>query len=76
MSLQKLEYEKLFAPLNFQVEYLYVFNDWFLKDKYKDTLEYIEMMDCRFSLMRSLLISWDYRSIRNGKTIYRKMVFK
>lgn len=45
---KKLEYEKLFAPLNFQVEYLYVFNDWFLKDKYKDTLEYIEMMDCQF----------------------------
>lgn len=45
---KKLEYEKLFTPLDYQVEYLYVFNDWFLKDKYKDTLVYIEMMDCRF----------------------------
>ncbi len=45
---KKIEYEKLFAPLNFQVEYLYVFNDWFLKDKYRDTLEYIEMTGCRF----------------------------
>lgn len=45
---KRLEYEKLFTPLNFRVEYLYVFNDWFLKEKYRDTLEYIEMMNCRF----------------------------
>lgn len=45
---KKMEYEKLFSPLNFEVEYLYVFNDWFLKDKYRDTLEYIEMMGCMY----------------------------
>lgn len=45
---KKIEYEKLFSPLNFKVEYLYVFNNWFLQDKYRDTLEYIEMMGCRY----------------------------
>ena len=45
---KKMEYEKLFSPLNFEVEYLYVFNNWFLKDKYRDTLEYIKMMGCRY----------------------------
>ena len=45
---KKLEYEKLFAPINFRVEYLYVFNNWFLQYKYKDTLEYITMMGCKF----------------------------
>lgn len=45
---KKLEYTKLFNPLGYHVEYLYVFNDWFKKRKYKDTLEYIEMMTCKF----------------------------
>lgn len=45
---KKMEYEKLFSTLYFKVEYLYVFNDWFRKDKYKDTLNYIEMMGCRY----------------------------
>lgn len=45
---KKLEYEKLFSPLGYEVEYLYVFNEWFHKEKYRDTLEYIEMMECRY----------------------------
>lgn len=45
---KKLEYEKLFTPIDYSVEYLYVFNDWFRKKKYRDTLEYIEQMGCRY----------------------------
>ena len=45
---KKWEYEKLFSPLNFEVEFLYVFNDWFLDERYRDTLEYIEDMGCHY----------------------------
>ncbi len=45
---KKGEYQKLFTPLEIDVEYLYVFNDWFLQDVYIDTLDYIKMMGCHF----------------------------
>ncbi len=45
---KKIEYEKLFVPLKYEVEYLYVFNDWFRQNKYRDILDYIEMMGCRY----------------------------
>lgn len=45
---KKLEYEKLFNPIGYKVEYLYVFNDWFLDERYRDTLEYIEKMGCKY----------------------------
>lgn len=45
---KKKEYEKLFHPLNFTVEYLYVFNDWFYDPRYRDTLDYITEMGCHY----------------------------
>lgn len=45
---KKWEYEKLFGEIGFEVEYLYVFNDWFLDPRYADTLEYIEHMGCHY----------------------------
>ena len=45
---KKQEYEKLFHPLEYNVEYLYVFNDWFRDPRYKDTLDYIEAMGCHY----------------------------
>lgn len=45
---KKKEYEKLCRPIGFNVKYLYVFNDWFQKDVYKDTLEYIRKVGCNF----------------------------
>lgn len=45
---KKLEYEKLFHPLNYTVEFIYIFNDWFLNSKYRDTLEYIKQMGCHY----------------------------
>ena len=45
---KKLEYKKLFAPLNYNIEYIYVFNDWFLQHQYRDTLEYIKRMGCHY----------------------------
>lgn len=45
---KRQEYQKLFAPLHFKVEFLYVFNDWFLDKRYRDTLDYIEQMGCSY----------------------------
>jgi hypothetical protein len=45
---KKKEYEKLCHPIGFDVEYLYVFNNWFKQDIYRDTLEYIEDVGCNY----------------------------
>lgn len=45
---KKLEYAKLFEPIGYTVEFLYVFNDWFLRPEYKDTLAYINSMGCYY----------------------------
>lgn len=45
---KKLEYQKLFTPLQFKVEFVYVLSDWFKNPQYKDVLEYIEMMGCYY----------------------------
>ena len=43
-----MEYEKLFSPLGYKVQFIYLFNDWFKRDEYKDTKEYIYMMGCYY----------------------------
>lgn len=43
---KKMEYQKLFSPIGYQVEYIYVFNDWFRDPQYRDTLDYILAMGC------------------------------
>lgn len=45
---KKRQYRKLFSELNFEVEYIYILNDWFKKDEYRDTLEYIIDMGCSY----------------------------
>ncbi|WP_288758912.1 PD-(D/E)XK nuclease superfamily protein [uncultured Veillonella sp.] len=47
---KKKEYEKLFHALDpqYKVEYLYVFNNWFTKESYKDVLEYITSVGCHY----------------------------
>ena len=42
------QYKKLFAPLNYEVEYIYILNDWFRDSKYKDTLDFIIDMNCKY----------------------------
>lgn len=37
-----------FNPLHFDVEFIYIFNDWFLDERYRDTLDYIEYMGCHY----------------------------
>lgn len=45
---KKKEYKKLCQPIGYNVEYLYVFNDWFKQSVYRDTLEHIEAVGCYF----------------------------
>jgi hypothetical protein len=42
------QYKKLFAPLNYEVEYIYILNNWFRDKRYKDTLDFIIDMNCKY----------------------------
>jgi hypothetical protein len=45
---KKKQYKKLMAPLNIDVEYIYILSDWFRKPEYKDTLDYIISVGCHY----------------------------
>jgi hypothetical protein len=45
---KRKQYAKLMAPLNIEVEYIYVLNDWFKKPEYKDVRDYIISVGCQF----------------------------
>lgn len=46
---KKKQYEKLCKPIkDVKVEYVYVLNDWFKDRAYRDVLEYIEEVGCRY----------------------------
>lgn len=45
---KKKQYKKLVANLNWNVEYIYLLNDWFKKPQYKDVLDYIISVNCSF----------------------------
>ncbi|MGE3244898.1 MAG: hypothetical protein AB7F96_03440 [Beijerinckiaceae bacterium] len=45
---KKKQYRKLLAPLNYEVEYIYILNDWFRKPEYKDVLDYIISVGCQY----------------------------
>jgi hypothetical protein len=41
-------YKKLIEPLGLKVRFTYVFNDWFQRKEYKDTLDYIKSVGCDY----------------------------
>lgn len=45
---KKKQYRKLMAPLNIEVEYIYILNDWFKDPTYKDTLDYVISVGCQY----------------------------
>lgn len=45
---KKKQYQKLFFPLNIEVQYVYILDDWFKKPKYKDVLDYIISVGCQY----------------------------
>ena len=47
-DIKKKEYTKHFSELNYRVEYYYILDKWFLQNKYKDTLDYIISVGCKY----------------------------
>lgn len=45
---KKKQYTKLFSELNYRVEYCYILDSWFKNPKYKDTLDYIINVGCKY----------------------------
>lgn len=45
---KRKQYAKLMAPLNIEVEYIYILSDWFRDEKYKDVLDYIISVGCQY----------------------------
>ena len=45
---KKKQYQRLFAPLNYEVEYIYILSDWFNRPEYKDVLTYINSVGCQY----------------------------
>ena len=45
---KKRQYRKLMAPLNIEVEYIYILSRWFEKPEYKDTLDYVISVGCQY----------------------------
>lgn len=45
---KRKQYAKLMAPLNIEVEYIYILSDWFRNPAYKDTLDYIISVGCQY----------------------------
>ncbi|MCX6792791.1 MAG: hypothetical protein NTY12_02085 [Candidatus Falkowbacteria bacterium] len=44
---KRKQYAKLMAPLNIEVEYIYILSDWFRHQAYKDVLDYIISVGCQ-----------------------------
>jgi hypothetical protein len=45
---KRKQYQKLLAPANLEVEYIYLLSDWFRKPQYKDVLDYIHSAHCYY----------------------------
>ena len=45
---KKKQYQKLLSQLNIEVEYVYILDEWFRADKYKDVLDYIISVRCQY----------------------------
>ncbi len=45
---KRKEYQKLLAPANIEVEYIYLLDDWFRNPKYKDMLDYVISVRCQY----------------------------
>lgn len=54
---KRKQYSKLVQSQNWKVEYVYILNDWFKQESYKDTLDYINSMNCHY-LFNQIPLKW------------------
>lgn len=54
---KRKQYQKLVIALKWNVEYIYILNDWFKHPQYKDTLTYITAVGCRYYFNKLPLIT-------------------
>jgi len=54
---KRKQYTKLVHSLGWRVEYVYVLNDWFKSDCYRDTLDYIHSMNCHY-MFNEIPLKW------------------
>ncbi len=45
---KKKQYQKLFLGTGIKIEYCYILSKWFMHKSYKDTLNYIESVGCKY----------------------------
>ena len=45
---KKKQYQKLLSRLNMEVEYIYLLGNWFRKPEYRDVLDYIISVNCKY----------------------------
>lgn len=45
---KRKQYAKLMAPLNIEVEYIYILSEWFMVPAYKDVLDYVISVGCQY----------------------------
>lgn len=45
---KKKQYTRLLTPLRLNVEYCYILSEWFMKKEYKDVLNYIQSVWCKY----------------------------
>jgi hypothetical protein len=45
---KKKQYQKLMSQLNREVEYIYILDNWFRDERYKDVLDYVISVGCQY----------------------------
>lgn len=45
---KKKQYQKLLSGTDIKIEYCYILSEWFMNPSYKDTLNYILSVDCKY----------------------------
>jgi len=54
---KRKQYQKLMISKNIKVEYIYVLNDWFRDPSYRDTLAYINSVNCHY-VFNTIPLRW------------------
>ncbi|STQ85239.1 Uncharacterised protein [Helicobacter muridarum] len=48
VTLRKKQYQKFLSSLNMEVEYIYLLSNWFKQPEYRDVLDYIISVNCKY----------------------------